>query len=46
MLAQAIRQAAGVVEAPGSIVRVRSKADPDPPVRGYAQKVDVDDDQP
>lgn len=32
--------AAGVVEAPGSIVRVRSKADPDPPVRGYAQKVD------
>ena len=38
--------AAGVVEAPGSIVRVRSKADPDPPVRGYATKVDVDDDQP
>ena len=35
--------AAGVVEAPGSIVRVRSKADPDPPVRGYAQKVDLDD---
>lgn len=32
--------AAGVVEAPGSIVRVRSKADPDPPVRGYATKVD------
>lgn len=32
--------AAGVVEAPGSIVRVRSKADPDPPIRGYAQKVD------
>ncbi|MBK7074794.1 MAG: L,D-transpeptidase [Myxococcales bacterium] len=32
--------AAGVVEAPGSVVRVRSKADPDPPVRGYAQKVD------
>jgi hypothetical protein len=38
--------AAGVVEAPGSIVRVRSKADPDPPVRGYAQKVDVGDDEP
>ncbi|HVV85047.1 MAG TPA: L,D-transpeptidase, partial [Kofleriaceae bacterium] len=39
--------AAGVVEAPGSIVRVRSKADPDPPVKGYAQKVDTsDDDQP
>ncbi len=36
--------AAGVVEAPGSIVRVRSKDDPDPPVRGYAQKVDTDDD--
>ena len=35
--------AAGVVEAPGSIVRVRSKAEPDPPVRGYAQKVDTDD---
>ncbi len=32
--------AAGVVEAPGSIIRVRSKADPDPPIRGYAQKVD------
>jgi hypothetical protein len=31
---------AGVVEAPGSIVRVRSAADPDPPVRGYAQRVD------
>lgn len=37
--------AAGVVEAPGSIVRIRSKADPDPPVRGYAQKVDADDDE-
>lgn len=35
--------AAGVVEAPGSIVRVRSKADPNPPVRGYAQKVDDPD---
>jgi hypothetical protein len=35
--------AAGVVESPGSIVRVRSKDDPDPPVRGYAQKVDTDD---
>ncbi|MBK9034488.1 MAG: L,D-transpeptidase [Myxococcales bacterium] len=34
---------AGVVEAPGSVVRVRSKADPDPPVRGYAQKVDDPD---
>ena len=35
--------AAGVVEAPGSVIRVRSKADPDPPVRGYAQKVDDPD---
>lgn len=35
--------AAGVVEAPGSVVRVRSKADPNPPVRGYAQKVDDTD---
>jgi hypothetical protein len=35
--------AAGVVEAPGSVVRVRSKADPNPPVRGYAQKVDDSD---
>lgn len=35
--------AAGVVEAPGSVVRVRSKDDPDPPVRGYAQKVDDPD---
>ena len=33
--------AAGVVEQPGSIVRVRSKDDPDPPVKGYAQKVDA-----
>ncbi len=31
--------AAGVVEAPGSVVRVRSKDDPDPPARGYAKKV-------
>lgn len=31
--------AAGVLEAPGSIVRVRSKADPSPPFRGYAKKV-------
>lgn len=32
--------AAGVVEAPGSIVRVRSKADPDPQLKGYARQVD------
>jgi hypothetical protein len=32
--------AAGVVEAPGSIVRVRSAAEPAPPLRGYAIKVD------
>lgn len=38
--------AAGVVEAPGSIVRVRSAADPDPPVRGYASKVDPAGDEP
>jgi lipoprotein-anchoring transpeptidase ErfK/SrfK len=31
--------AAGVVEAPGSLVRVRSKAEPSPPLRGYAKKV-------
>ncbi len=31
--------AAGVIEAPGSLIRVRSKADPDPPARGYAKKV-------
>jgi len=31
--------AAGVVEAPGSIVRVRTKADPQPELRGYAKKV-------
>ena len=31
--------AAGVVEAPGSIVRVRTKDEPDPPLRGYAKKV-------
>jgi L,D-transpeptidase catalytic domain len=32
--------AAGVSEAPGSIVRVRSKAEPHPEVRGYARRVD------
>lgn len=31
--------AAGVVESPGSIVRVRTKEDPNPPLRGYAKKV-------
>jgi hypothetical protein len=31
--------AAGVVEAPGSIVRIRSAADPNPTVKGYAKKV-------
>lgn len=31
--------AAGVVEAPGSIVRVRTKDEPNPPPRGYAKKV-------
>ncbi len=31
--------AAGVIEAPGSVVRVRSAAEPNPPYRGYAQKV-------
>jgi hypothetical protein len=31
--------AAGVVEAPGSIVRVRTKDEPDPPAKGYAKKV-------
>jgi len=31
--------AAGVVEAPGSIVRVRSKDDPNPETKGYAKKV-------
>jgi hypothetical protein len=30
---------AGVVEAPGSIVRIRSKADPAPVEKGYAKKV-------
>lgn len=30
---------AGVVEAPGSIVRIRNAADPDPEVKGYAKKV-------
>jgi hypothetical protein len=38
--------AAGAVEAPGSIVRVRSAADPDPPVRGYASKIDAAGDEP
>lgn len=32
--------AAGVVEAPGSMVRVRSKADPTPALKGYARQVD------
>jgi hypothetical protein len=32
--------AAGVSEAPGSIVRVRNKANPQPEVRGYARRVD------
>jgi L,D-transpeptidase catalytic domain len=32
--------AAGVTEQPGSVVRVRSKADPEPPLRGYAKLVD------
>ncbi len=31
--------AAGVVEAPGSIVRVRTKDEPQPELRGYARKV-------
>jgi len=31
--------AAGVVDAPGSIVRVRSAAEPSPPLRGYAAQV-------
>jgi hypothetical protein len=31
--------AAGVAEAPGSIVRIRSAADPDPEPKGYAKKV-------
>jgi hypothetical protein len=31
--------AAGIVEAPGSIVRVRSKEDPNPEPKGYAKKV-------
>ena len=31
--------AAGVVEAPGSVVRVRSKEDPSPAEKGYAKKV-------
>jgi hypothetical protein len=31
--------AAGVAEAPGSIVRVRTKDEPNPPPKGYAKKV-------
>jgi hypothetical protein len=31
--------AAGVVEAPGSIVRVRTRDEPNPPPKGYAKKV-------
>jgi hypothetical protein len=31
--------AAGVVEAPGSLVRIRSAADPTPELKGYAKKV-------
>ncbi len=31
--------AAGVVEAPGSIVRIRSAADPSPEAKGYAKRV-------
>ena len=31
--------AAGVAEAPGSIVRIRSAADPNPELKGYAKKV-------
>ena len=31
--------AAGVVEAPGSVVRIRTKEDPQPEARGYAKKV-------
>ena len=31
--------AAGVIEAPGSIVRVRTKDEPNPPLREYAVKV-------
>ena len=31
--------AAGVVESPGSVVRVRSKEDPTPEAKGYAKKV-------
>jgi hypothetical protein len=30
---------AGVVEAPGSIVRIRNKEDPTPEAKGYAKKV-------
>ena len=32
--------AAGVAEAPGSLIRVRSKADPNPVLRGYAKRVE------
>ncbi len=31
--------ATGIPEAPGSVVRVRTKDDPEPPVRGYAKQV-------
>ena len=31
--------ASGIVEAPGSIVRVRTKEEPAPPTREYAKKV-------
>ncbi|MDB4954878.1 MAG: ErfK/YbiS/YcfS/YnhG family protein [Myxococcales bacterium] len=30
---------AGVVEAPGSVVRIRTTAEPEPPAKGYAKKV-------
>ena len=31
--------ATGIPEAPGSVVRIRTAAEPDPPVRGYAKQV-------
>lgn len=31
--------ATGVVESPGSLIRIRSSADPSPPFKGYARKV-------
>ncbi|HVK75080.1 MAG TPA: L,D-transpeptidase [Kofleriaceae bacterium] len=34
--------AAGVVEAPGSIVRVRNADNPNPPARGYASKIETE----